>query len=335
MQMPAELQAAIEAELGGIAPRQLTNAVRELSRRYRAGHGRTWGAPAPSDEDVAAYVAYRLPATFAAIGAVFEEVCDRLPDFRPSSLLDIGAGPGTAAWAAVEVWPDLERVIAVERDVRMSRMGRALSIHSSSAAIRDAAWQEVDAATPGDDPAADVTIAAYVLGELREEVGAEVVRRLWGASAGVCVLVEPGTPCGYALIREAGERLAAVGAHIIAPFPLDWPCLESADDWCHFAARVARTRTHRLAKGASLPYEDEKYAYVVAARMSGPPIAARVIRHPQVRPGHIRLALCTAQGARHVVVTRSNRAGFRRARDLRWGDAILPGDISAFGDILT
>lgn len=32
-----------------------------------------------------------------------EELRVRLPDFRPSRMLDFGAGPGTAIWAATSV----------------------------------------------------------------------------------------------------------------------------------------------------------------------------------------------------------------------------------------
>jgi ribosomal protein RSM22 (predicted rRNA methylase) len=324
VQLPAELQSAIDVELTNVSSKALAAAVGELSRRYRTGRGS--GVGLGSDQDIAAYVAYRVPATFAAIGAVFEEARDRLPDLRPASLLDVGAGPGTAGWAAVQVWPDLERIVALERDPRTIRMGRALAAHSSSAAVRDASWRQADVTALQMYLNADVAEAAYLMGELGEEARVEVVRRLWRSSGAVCAIVEPGTPRGSELIRRAGEQLAGLGAHILAPFPPGWDCLASEDDWIHFAARVPRTRRHRLAKGGELPYEDEKYAYLVAARTSGEPIAARVIRHPQIRSGHIRLVLCTAQGRKEVVVTRANREAYRRSKELTWGSAILPED---------
>ena len=57
---------------------------------------------------MAAYLAYRAPATFAAAAAVFRQVQRQRPDWAPRSLLDAGAGPGVAAWAAVAAWPTLE-----------------------------------------------------------------------------------------------------------------------------------------------------------------------------------------------------------------------------------
>lgn len=80
-----------------------------------------------------------------------------------------------------------------------------------------------------------------------------------------------------------------------------------------------------------MSYEDEKYSYVAVSRAEGLPIAARVIRHPQVRSGHIRLVLCTPVGVKHVVVARSNREAYRRARELRWGSAIPVEDGRLYG----
>lgn len=100
------------------------------------------------------------------------------------------------------------------------------------------------------------------------------------------------------------------------------------DDWCHFAQRLGRTRGHRAAKGAELGYEDEKYSYIAVTREPSVPIAARVLRHPVVRPGRIELALCTPTGLRSALVTRSAGARWRTARDLHWGDAVTPDELA-------
>lgn len=45
-----------------------------------------------------AYIAGAMPSTFAAICNVLLEVRRRVPGFVPGSVLDFGAGPGTAIW---------------------------------------------------------------------------------------------------------------------------------------------------------------------------------------------------------------------------------------------
>src|SRR5207244_1650324 len=117
MALPAELTHAIERETSRFKSAALRRAAEELSCSYRdegaAGKQRSaFGSPA----ECAAYLLTRLPATFAAISAVLREVKQGVPDFRPRSLLDLGAGPGTAAWAASEIFPEIERLMLVERD---------------------------------------------------------------------------------------------------------------------------------------------------------------------------------------------------------------------------
>ena len=55
------------------------------------------------EAETVGYAAARLPACYAVAWRVFDELELRLPDFQPKSLLDFGAGPGTAIWAALDV----------------------------------------------------------------------------------------------------------------------------------------------------------------------------------------------------------------------------------------
>src|SRR5215207_7078479 len=108
MQIPNDLRHAIEAELRGASSRSLAKAAAELSDRYR---GEEHAGPfISSDEHRLAYLAVRMPATYAAVFAALDETAGRLGEAEISSVLDVGAGPGTAAWAATDVFPDVERV---------------------------------------------------------------------------------------------------------------------------------------------------------------------------------------------------------------------------------
>lgn len=331
MQLPHDLRTALELQLEAIPARELALATHELSRRYRE-RAEPAGPPLlRSAAEIAAYAAYRLPATFAAAAAILTEVARQRSGWEPRSLLDVGGGPGTAAWAALEVWPEIQQITILEREPRMIALGEHLARRAEAETLRSATWRRVDLSGPWEEPPADLTVAAYLLDELPEAKRADFVHRLWQHSTHTCVLIEPGTPAGSALIQETARALADQGARIIAPFPPEWKCVESATDWCHFAQRVPRSRLHRIVKDADLAYEDEKYAYIVASRQPGEPIAARVIRRPQVRSGHIRLTLCTGEGVKHLVVPHSNRAAYRRAKSLGWGSAISPEEAHLFG----
>ena len=83
----------------------------------------------------------------------------------------------------------------------------------------------------------------------------------------------------------------------------------------------ARFSHFRRIKDAELGYEDEKFSYAALARETVQLPPARIIRHPQHRPGLIELRTCTPAGLRTKRVTRREREAFRAARKAAWGDA--------------
>lgn len=319
--LTAPLPEALEQALAGLAAtRSGTSRARasaDLTQRYRSGAA---SAPvARSREDVLAYAAARLPATFAATRIALRELAARAPWLQPTNQLDLGSGPGTALWAARETWPTVSATTAVEAEPEMRRVARELGEFEL---------------VPGDLPAGvpdrqyDLVTAAYVLGELGADGFAATLDRAWQATAGALVVVEPGTPAGYERVLAARDRLVAAGGTVVAPCPHDGPCplAELDGEWCHFAVRVARSRVHRTTKGARLGHEDEKFAYVAVTRRPGEPATARVLRHPQLRPGHVLLELCTVGGRRLETVSKRDGGRYREARKLDWGSAFAaPG----------
>ncbi len=326
MDLPDTLRIALMNELAAIPSQSLSNSATQLSLRYRRNQSnQKQSSFLRSQADVAAYAAYRMPATFAAILATLAQVRLRRPDWQPRQLLDAGAGPGTAMWAAIEVWPELEQITLLEREALMIEFGKRLAAQASSIAVQQADWQQVDLLknwASREHEAYDLVIAAYMLGEIPAAERDTFTSRLWSVTAGTLVLIEPGTPAGFSHIRQARQQIIEAGAHVLAPCPHNAACLMPGNDWCHFAQRISRTQLQRQIKQATLSYEDEKFSYVALSRMQPVPIEGRVIRHPQIRPGHIYLELCTPSGLRTTVVTRKDREAFRQARDLTWGDAI-------------
>jgi ribosomal protein RSM22 (predicted rRNA methylase) len=329
VELPHELRLALDQELTGTSAKTLAHTAADLSQRYRDGAPATPGPFVQSRADVAAYAAVRLPATFGAAYAALTQVADLLPAWAPESMLDVGAGPGTATWAATEIWPAVQQMTFVERDAHMIALGQRLAAQSPLPALRDATWQRADLTSTTAIPPHDLVLAGYVIGELGDAARLALIGRLWATTRGVLVLIEPGTPPGFQRIRQARALLLAQGAHTIAPCPHDQPCPMAGDNWCHFAQRVARSRLHRQVKGGELAYEDEKFAYAALARMPGMAIPARVIRHPQIQKGLVQLELCTPDGLTRTTITRKDKARFRQARDLRWGDALPPENPSA------
>jgi len=323
MDAPETLRAALNSLAEDYPTHALAQAAAALSATYRAEGDTPFPAAITSSVAAAAYAITRLPATYAALAAALSAAAQRLPAWRPASLLDIGAGPGVSAWAASAVWPSLSAATLLERDQRMIAVGQRLL--QEAPIERSITWRQADATGDwGRLPSEpfDLCVSSYTLNELPHERRLAMVARLWEVCSGALALVAPGTPAGFAAIREARGWLTSAGAHIIAPCPHADACPMPPGDWCHFSQRLARSRLHRQLKGGDAPFEDEKYAYVVVAREPGTPIAARVIRHPLVRPGHIALELCAPEGLLRAEVTRSERAAWRTAREAHWGSAL-------------
>ncbi|ANY08104.1 small ribosomal subunit Rsm22 family protein [Pseudonocardia sp. HH130630-07] len=319
------LGAALDSVLDAVPTARLAPVVERLIGAYRSGSVPT--APIlRSDDDAAAYAAYRMPATHAAVLDVLGRAAGRVP--APATHVDLGGGTGAAVWAAAQVWPSVRRTTVLEAAAPARAMGRRLAALAPAAVVRSARWEDVLLGTGTELPDADLLTACYLLGELPDPVRAAVPAAM-ARSARIVAVVEPGTPAGYAHVLAARSRLLDAGLRIVAPCPHDDTCPVTGADWCHFAARVNRSSRHRALKAGSLGHEDEKFSYVVAVRPDGaqpPPRAAgRVLRHPRSRKGLVTLSVCGADGElRDTPVPRSRGALYRAARDAAWGDPWPP-----------
>ncbi len=314
----AAFEAAIGRELSGISGRELKEPAALLSARYRSSGGIETGGGFATRE-AHAYLAARLPATLAAVRRVLADLARARPDWEPRSVLDIGAGPGTATWAAVSQFPSIERAVLLDRDREMTALGSRLAEESGTGVLAGASWNVGDA-TEATHRASDLVVAAYVLGELGHGREGVAVQLWWGAALDELVLIEPGTPAGFERLRAARTALIASGAHVAAPCPHDDRCPMEGLDWCHFAVRLSRSALHRDLKAARLGYEDEKYSYLAVSRERPSRRPPRLVRSPRLHKGHVRLWLCEENGLHERVVSRRDGDRYKRARAARWGD---------------
>jgi ribosomal protein RSM22 (predicted rRNA methylase) len=293
--LPQELSEAIQKLSSAFPTDELAAAAARVSEAYRRG------LPPLLDTAVmrAAYAATRLPATYASL----ERAAAELP-FTPESWLDLGAGPGAAAWVA----PCLATLVDANPHWDDLRPARRIC---------------ADLERLPELQAHDVVSLCYVLNELPPSVRPRLLDEAWRLARKALILVEPGTPQGFASILEARRQLLEAGARLLAPCPHEAGCPMEGGDWCHFAVRVERSRLHRQLKGGSLGYEDEKFCYLVAVQGDPPRARARILRHPEVRPGWIGLILCTETGIGRQAVRRRDGL-WKAARKASWGDAWPP-----------
>jgi ribosomal protein RSM22 (predicted rRNA methylase) len=320
VQLPEDLLAAIQREVGRADPSALARASQELTRSYKAG---TYSQPPiQSAAHRAAYLTVRLPATYAANWRVLTEIRWLAPRVDIRSVLDLGAGPGTAVFAAAEIFPELQQATELESSDAWLKLGKQIAADSPHSVLREAEWIRQDLQSKFDASPHDLVAISYALGELAAEAAEALLDRAWGFAKQFLVIIEPGTPRGFSVIHRARAAMISAGAHILAPCPHSRACpMAGTRDWCHFAQRVERSSQHRKLKGAALGYEDEKFSYVIASRNSFPPVAARIVRHPQKHSGHVGLILCGPQGLETKTVTRSDKQNYKLARQAQWGEA--------------
>ncbi len=280
-----------------------------LSHRYRFYQNKDL----KNNEEHLAYIACRMPATFAACSEVFRRMQEMVPEFRPRSLLDVGSGPGTVVLALREHIPLPEEITLVERDLAF------IPIANHFLGDKKVSWQQT---LPSGQ--FDLVTSSYMLSELEDSEQEAMIKGLIGATSSCIVLVDTGTPHGYATLMKAREALINENFIVVAPCPHNKPCPLIAPDWCHFSVRLARSRLHRQLKGGELGYEDEKFCYLVATKL---PISHtahdRILTHPLKRSGHMHVKLCTHEGKlSQEVISKKSEERYKKAKKLEWGDIL-------------
>jgi ribosomal protein RSM22 (predicted rRNA methylase) len=318
MKMPEHLEEAIQTLTSKNKLNQLHDSYQELSGRYRDVKKNS-KALIDSFSQRNAYLAARFPATFAAISRVLQELLRLAPEMEVNHLLDAGAGPGTAMWAAIHCLDGIKKFTLLERDKELIQLGKELIGLAQPEVSSKAEWIQCDLQSKS-VLHHDLVICSYVINEL--DSIEPVVSKLWDAANKYFVVIEPGTPAGFKNIRHVREFILNKGGHIVAPCPSCADCPMKGNDWCHFSQRVSRSRSHRSIKGADLNYEDEKFSYLVFSKTPIIPVNARILRHPIKNPGHVKLTVCSKEGWKQVVVSKKQKEIYKQARHAEWGDEL-------------
>jgi ribosomal protein RSM22 (predicted rRNA methylase) len=317
--LPAELKAALETRLHGLSRSDAAERSATISQTYRGGGG---SGAIRTEADALAYALARMPATYAAVIASFNALIGLRPDFAPQSLLDVGAGPGTATWAAAEAFTSLVTFTLLDANTALRTL--ALELTRDSHRLSAARYEQGDAGTKlAGAPHADLVVASYLINEMTDASRAALADQMWAKTRDTLLVVEPGTPAGTQRILDLRRRLIAQGAHVIAPCPHDAECPLVAPDWCHFTQRLPRSRVHKQLKAAELPYEDEKFIYVALSRLPMTLRPARVLAQPELTKIAIAAKLCTPHGIERVMAPRRDKTAYARFRKLSWGDAVF------------
>ena len=348
MGFPDNLQTALNNQVADVNTKDLLNAAHDISLRYRRRGNTESKNFIKNDIEALAYAVARMPATYGAVQSALNYTFENIKNksLNISSLLDIGAGTGAAAWAVNEII-DADSIVCVENNAFMRNLGKTL-MRNASGPLKSAEWENSDISDISDISVisadsvlcrADLVIASYVINEIDENIQIKIAEKLWYAAKKILLFVETGTPDGYRALNKIRTKLLEHNAHILAPCFHEniCPVSETESDWCHFTCRIQRSRLHKSAKNGDAPFEDEKYSYLALTKENiaddSPPVGsvgsadyaecARILRHPQIGKGHVKLNLCTKNGLKQVTYSKSQGGVYKSARKANCGDKII------------
>lgn len=317
MEIPQILEKAIENELSNIKLANLKFYGQNLSNKYMK-ENRTGKSLLSKEEEALAYSIMRMPATFCAVKSAIKYIL-QITDLEIKTCIDVGAGTGAATWAVSELlFP--ENLICLERERVMSNLGKKLMKNSPN--LTNTIWKDIDICNDDFKENADFIVSSYMLNELLPENREKVIEKLWKSCNKVMLIVEPGTPAGFEIIKEVQKYALENNGYVIAPCTSQKICKLPKDDWCHSIVRVQRNKIHRYIKGGTLSYEDEKFSYIAIAKENYGLKSSRILRKPVIEKACVKLKVCVNGEIEEKIITKKDKELYKIVRKKECGDSL-------------
>jgi ribosomal protein RSM22 (predicted rRNA methylase) len=265
------------------------------------------------------YLMSRMPATYAAISRVLQEIPH---DSNVKTVLDIGSGPGTGLWAVREHFNALESYIGFEWDSGFVALAERLNNGVSKHHVE---WMRGRYPSNLPNTKADLVLMSYTASENTDDIISKTIAHVWEHNVSEwLVVVEPGTPKGFDAILNIRRYLTMQCGYVVAPCKGNYLCPLSGSDWCHFSVRLERTPMQKQIKEATLPYEDEKFSYLIVRKtpLQFNANEGRIIKKPMTRPGHVTMDICCESGYERKTVSKSQKDIYSTAKKALWGDVM-------------
>lgn len=308
MNLPLEYKSQLELLLDGYSIKELKIIASRIIDQYKNHSGK--GVDLINSSLASkVYAVYRLPATYSAFGEALKHTLE-LYKGNIKSVIDVGAGSGAASLAVSCLIPNIKKYTLLERNKYMMEVGK--SLHNFEYINCDLSLDNLDINS-------DLVVSSYVLNELDQNSRINVINKMWNMTNKLMLIVEPGTPEGFGLIKEIRDYLISIGGYVISPCPHMNICLNT---WCQFSTRISRSRLHKVLKGGDVPYEDEKYCYIAFSKTEVNRCGNRILRHPQINPGFVELEVCTKEGFKRIKYSKKDKEKFKAARKSYAGDII-------------
>ena len=310
MILPVDLQEKINSLYASINKQVLTDSRKGLTSRYKETResGRSL---IDSKTDGLVYAISRMPATYSGVYTLLNNLLEQGIIDGIESVFDVGSGTGAGYFATKEIFPDAE-ISLFERDSNMIQTFKKLD--------EDKDVVRFDFIKDEFEEKADLVMTSYVLSEMNEEGRMSSVKKMINASSRYVLLIDTGTPRTYENFMKVKRMVPEYGWKVIAPCMTEKCGLKN--DYCQFYARVERSSLQKMAKEASLSYEDEKYFYLLLAKDDVKLKQSRVIRRPIIKTNVTELKVCDSSGVREVLVTKKNKEIYKKSKKTKINELI-------------
>ena len=283
----------IESLVEGYKLTELKNEAFSLIARYQDKNVNN-GDVIDTDLKAKVYAVIRMPATYKVSIEVFKRIFN-LYNPNIESVLDVGSGLGSMIDALKE-YKEIDITDALEINTHMINISEEINSNIN--------YMNKDIRSENITPH-DLVMSSYVLNEIGTRHRKEVMRKMFEAANKLLVVVEPGTPEGFQVIKEFRDYALSHGGYIIAPCTHQGRC-PMANDWCHFLTRVERSRLHKLLKEGDAPYEDEKYSYIAISKEPIKNEGNRILRHPHIYKGMVEVEACYKDGIKREQIRKNH-----------------------------
>ena len=311
MQLPYFLQQKINSLFAGLGKKKLEQKRSELTKKYKEETGRSVSL-IDSKDDGLTYAISRMPSTFAVTFTLVSGLVRQGLIQGVETLIDFGSGTGAGYFAFKELDDELD-ITLVERDQNMISVFKQLDENETTVIKNDILSFE-------SQNKYDLVFSSYVLSEMTESDRKKAFLKLLDCSEKYVLLIDTGTPKTYQDYMQLKELAYENGYSVLAP------CLHKncklQNDYCQFFARVERSALQKMAKSATLGYEDEKYFYLLLSKNNVEVDGCRVIRRPVIETNMVKLSLCTKDGVEIKTLTKKEKEMFKCAKKSKINDLI-------------
>jgi len=343
IQLPLKIEKSITEILSRVEQNTWTKSALRLSAKYRLNRSMMDEQEdrfVEGSDEVFGYLALRATATYAQLHGAMSHIFKLIPNWQPTSILDIGSGPGTAVWAARELWPEINTITCLEKDDNFSKIGKEILKDNleKSVVIN---WKTIDLSLskPEIETKYDLVTIGSVLNEMTQDQQKNILEFANDHCRCVLLVVEPGTPKGFEVIKHTSLYLRTQTGILLAPY-INNGLVTSTLDQIGFGQSITRPqflkRIRQMQRKLSstkdkplLPasdWEEAKYTYVASSVLPAQISPwARLVAKPVMAKAYIELKILTKDKVSTIKVLKSDKVVYKVIKRMKWGDLIDSG----------